>query len=35
MNQIKNFFDLLIDAMITARQRRANTYLQGMIYHVY
>ena len=34
MHQIKNFFDSLVDSMIKARQRQANAYIQGMIYHV-
>lgn len=34
MYQIKNFFDLLVSSMIKARQRRADAYLRGMIYHV-
>ena len=34
MQSIKNFFDLLVSSMIKARQRRADTYLKGMIYHV-
>jgi hypothetical protein len=33
MSQMKNFFDLLVDAMIRARQRQANAYLRGMVYH--
>ena len=33
MIQIKNFFDLLVDSMIRARQRQADAYIRGMIYH--
>jgi hypothetical protein len=34
MQQIKNFFELLVDSMIRARRRQADAYLRGMIYHV-
>lgn len=32
-NQIKKLVDLLLDSMIKARQRQADAYLQGMVYH--
>ena len=34
MQQIKNFFDSLVSLMIEARQRQADAYIRGMIYHV-